>query len=181
MNTRLLLAALLLLGATGGSADAACPGGATTSFRVNGEVVKPTAFELAQLQQLPAAQANVTYFAAGAVVSESFTGALLWDLLTQPPVGGVVVDPSVKNDILRKIIIVTGSDCYQSVFGAGEIDPFFGGNQIMVAYATGGKPLAGQGFAGIVAPGDKAGGRFVSNIVNIDVEDARSYPGGPHR
>jgi hypothetical protein len=57
------------------------------------------------------------------------------------------------------------------VFGAGEIDPSFGGSQIMVAYATGGASLGTDGFARIVAPGDKAGGRFVSNIVEIEVKD----------
>jgi hypothetical protein len=30
----------------------------------------------------------------------------------------------------------------------------------------------GSGFARIVVPGDKAGGRFVSNIANIEVRDA---------
>src|SRR5215831_5025665 len=59
--------------------------------------------------------------------------------------------------------------CYQSVFGAGEIDPFFGGSQIMVAYETGGQSLSHNGFARIVVPGDKAGGRFVSNIAKIEV------------
>lgn len=54
----------------------------------------------------------------------------------------------------------------------GEINAFFGGSQIMVAYATGGKPLGKDGFACIVAWGDKAGGRFVSNIVTIEVGDA---------
>jgi hypothetical protein len=136
----------------------------------------PTTFNLAQLQQFALAQANVTYFAAGSVVTESFTGTLLWDLLNNSPVGGIVTDPTVKNDILHKIVIVTGTDCYQSAFGAGEFDPFFGGSQIMVAYESGGQLLGSAGFARIVVPGDKAGGRFVSNIANIDVEDASSYP-----
>jgi hypothetical protein len=179
MTVRVLFAALLLIGGASGSAGAACQGGVTTSFTVTGEVAKPSVFYLNNLEQLPVAQANVTYFAAGSVVSQSFAGALLWDLLNNPPVGGIVTDPSVKNDILHKIVIVTGSDCYQSVFGAGEFDPFFGGSQIMVAYAVGGQSLGQDGFARIVAPGDKAGGRFVSNIVNIDVEDAGSYPASP--
>jgi hypothetical protein len=181
MIARVLFAAVLLAGAGGSPLSAACPGGPSTSFTVTGEVTKPSVFDLNSLQQLPAAQANVTYFAAGSVVTQSFTGALLWDLLNSPPVGGIVVAPTVKNDILHKIVIVTGSDCYQSVFGAGEFDPFFGGNQIMVAYAAGGQPLGQDGFARIVAPGDKAGGRFVSNVVNIDVEDASSFPITPPR
>jgi len=179
MTVRVLFAALLLIGGPSAPAGASCSGGVTMSFTVTGEVAKPSVFYLNNLEQLPVAQANVTYFAAGSVVSQSFTGALLWDLLNNPPVGGIVTDPSVKNHILHKIVIVTGSDCYQSVFGAGEFDPFFGGSQIMVAYAVGGQSLGQDGFARIVAPGDKAGGRFVSNIVNIDVEDASSYPVSP--
>ena len=116
----------------------------------------------------------MTYYADGSELTESFTGVLLWDLLNDAPVGGILVDPSIKNDILHKVIIVTGTDCYQTVFGAGEIDPFFGGSQVMVAYATGGQSLGGDGFARIVVPGDKAGGRFVSNIARIEVRSTDS-------
>ena len=150
---------------------AACPGGASTSFKVSGDVNHHAVFDLNQLEAFPPAQENVTYFAAGAVESESFTGVLLWDLLNSAQVGGIKTDPNIKNDILHKVIIVTGTDCYQSTFGAGELDPFFGGSQIIVAYASGGKLLGSQGFARIVAPGDKAGGRFVSNIDRIEVRD----------
>jgi len=176
MNTRAFFVTLLLIGLGSSPLYAACPGGVSNSFTVSGEVNNPAVFNLSKLEQFPPAQANVTYFAAGSVVTESFTGVLLWDLLNKPPVGGIVTDPKVKNDILHKIVIATGTDCYQSVFGAGEFDPFFGGSQIMVAYATGGQSLGSAGFARIMVPGDKAGGRFVSNIANIDVEDASSYP-----
>ena len=171
MMTRTLSAALLLIGVGSTPLQAACPGGVSSYFTVSGEVTKRTVFDLNKLEQFASAQENVTYFAAGSVVSESFTGVLLWDLLNNAPVNGIVTDPAIKNDILHKVIIVTGTDCYQSVFGAGEIDPFFGGSQIIVAYATGGKSLGGAGFARIVVPGDKAGGRFVSNIASIEVRD----------
>jgi Oxidoreductase molybdopterin binding domain len=176
MIARVFFVALLLAGVGGSAFAASCPGGPTTSFSVTGQVQNPTVFDMRVLQQLPTTQENVTYFSAGSVVTQSFTGALLWDLLNNSPVGGIVTNSAIKNDILHKIVIVTGSDCYQSVFGAGEIDPFFAGDQIMVAYAVGGQPLGSIGFARIVAAGDKAGGRFVSMIANIDVEDASSYP-----
>jgi hypothetical protein len=169
---RALSAALLLTAIGTSPLQAACPGGVSSSFTVTGDVTNRIVFDLNKLEQFPPAQENVTYFAAGSVVTESFTGVLLWDLLNNPPVSGIVTDPHTKNDILHKIIIVTGTDCYQSVFGAGEIDPFFGGSQIMVAYATGGQSLGSAGFARIAAPGDKAGGRFVSNIAQIEVGDA---------
>ena len=175
MNTRALFAALLLIGVGSSPLYAACPGGVSNSFTVSGEVTNRAVFNLNKLEQFAQAQANVTYFAAGSVVTESFTGVLLWDLLNNSPVGGIVTDPTVKNDILHKVVIVTGTDCYQSVFGAGEFDPFFGGSQIMVAYATGGQSLGSDGFARIVVPGDKAGGRFVSNIVSIEVRDPTAH------
>ena len=176
MMTRTLSAAVLLTMAVGNAPlQAACPGGVSSFFKVSGEVTNRAVLDLRKLEQFPPAQQNVTYFAAGSVVTESFTGVLLWDLLNEPPVGGIVTDPTIKNDILHKVVIVTGTDCYQSVFGAGEINPSFGGNQIMVAYATGGQSLGSAGFARIVAPGDKAGGRFVSNIASIEVRDPTTH------
>jgi hypothetical protein len=175
VNRRAWFATLLLIGVGSSSLHAACPGGVSNSFTVSGEVTNRAVFNLNKLEQFAPAQQNVTYFAAGSVVTESFTGVLLWDLLNNSPVGGIVTDPTVKNDILHKVVIVTGTDCYQSVFGAGEFDPFFGGSQIMVAYATGGQSLGSDGFARIVVPGDKAGGRFVSNIVSIEVRDPTTH------
>lgn len=173
MLTRTSLVAALLVSAGAPTLQAQqCSGGVSSKFVVTGDVNKPQIFNLDQLtQKYSPAQENVTYFAAGSVVTESFTGVLLWDLLNSPPVGGITTNSNIKNDILHKAIVVTGSDCYQSVFGAGEIDPSFGGSQIMVAYATGGVSLGTAGFARIVVPGDKAGGRFVSNIVEIEVKD----------
>jgi hypothetical protein len=172
MMMRAVPAALLLISVGNFPLQAACPGGVSNSFTVSGEVADRAVLNLNNLEQFPPAQANVTYFAAGSVVTESFTGVLLWDLLNNSPVNGIVTNPNIKNDILHKVVIVTGTDCYQSVFGAGEIDPFFGGNQIMVAYETGGHSLGDNGFARMVVPGDKAGGRFVSNIARIEVRDA---------
>jgi len=175
MMTRVLFVTLLLISAVTFPLQAACPGGVSSSFMVSGEVTKRAVFDLNDLEQFPPAQQNVTYFAAGSVVTEAFTGVLLWDLLNNPPVNGIVTNPTIKNDILHKVVIVTGTDCYQSVFGAGEFDPFFGGSQIMVAYATGGQSLGSAGFARIVVPGDKAGGRFVSNIDSIEVRDPTDH------
>jgi hypothetical protein len=62
--------------------------------------------------------------------------------------------------------VMTGTDGYVSVITA------FGGNQIIIAYAVNGQPLGCEGPAQTVAPGDKAGGRFVHNIATITVKDA---------
>jgi Oxidoreductase molybdopterin binding domain len=174
MKLRSFFAALLLLaGMTGVPAFAQT---ATTSsppappfFVLGGQVKTPKWVSVWSLQLLPHVNQNVTYFAAGAIENDTFTGALLWDLLQSA--GGIVTDSTIKNDILRKIIVVTGTDGYVSVFSAGEIDPAFGGNQMLVAYEENGQPLGSEGPASIVSPGDKAGGRFVHNIASIIVLD----------
>jgi len=171
MKIRGFLAALLLFGMTGVQALAQSSSVQPPSppfFRVFGQVKTPMVFNVHALKRLPVSNQNVTYFAAGSVVSQSFTGALLWDLLQSV---GITVDPTIKNDILRKTIVVTGTDGYVAVFTAGEIAPNFGGNQILVAYEVNGELLGADGPAEIVAPGDKAGGRFVHNIATIEVRD----------
>jgi Oxidoreductase molybdopterin binding domain len=167
MRMRSFLAALLLLGVTSVPALSGSSSPEPT-IRVFGQVQTPKIFNVRALKKLPDSNQNVTYFAAGSVVSHSFTGALLWDLLQSV---GIIVDPVIKNDILRKTIIVTGSDGYAEVFAAGEIAPNFGGNQVLIAYEVDGQLLGTEGPAEIVAPGDKAGGRFVHNIATIEVRD----------
>jgi hypothetical protein len=155
MIKRVFGLALSLIGVfgIGGSAlQAACPGGVSASFTVSGAVTNRAVFNLRKLKQFPPAQANVTYFAGGSVATEAFTGVLLWDLLNNSPVSGITTNPSIKNDILHKVVIVTGADCYQSIFGAGEFDPFFGGSQIMVAYATAGSRSARPVLRGSLFP-----------------------------
>jgi hypothetical protein len=173
MKMRSLIAALLLLlGLAGVPVQAQTQTSslppAPPVFLVTGQVKTPKWVDVLALKQLPPVNQNVTYFAAGQVENDTFTGALLWDLLQSV---GIITDPNIKNDILRKIIVVTGTDGYVADFTAGEIDPGFGGNQILVAYAVNGQPLGSQGPAQIVAPGDKEGGRFVHNIATIVVED----------
>jgi hypothetical protein len=173
MKLRSLLAALLLLAGLAGvpalaqtSTSASPP--APPFFAVTGQVKTPKFVDVWALRHLPHVNQNVTYFAAGKVENDTFKGALLWDLLQSV---GIVTDPTIKDDILRKTIVVTGTDGYVAVFTTGEIDPGFGGNQILVAYEVNGEPLGSEGPAQIVAPGDKAGGRFVHNIASIVVKD----------
>jgi hypothetical protein len=169
MNIRNIVISLLLMGMISISSFAQAEtykGGVSNYLVVDGKVTKKAFIDIYSLQALPPSTVNVTFFAAGSVVSQPYTGALLWDLLNEV---GITVDPTIKNDILHKSVVVTGSDGYEAVFGAGELDPAFGGSQIIVAYATAGRSLVTDGFAKIIVPGDKAGGRFVSNIVQIKV------------
>src|SRR3984957_13521769 len=68
-------------------------------------------------------------------------------------------------------------------FPAASSNPMFGGSSSapdLVAYAdTGGQlgPGGTDGFARMVVPGDKAGGRYVSNLVTLHAGTAPSLPG----
>ncbi len=92
-------------------------------------------------------------------------GVLLWDLLNK---AGIKTDPN--RDGQFQYVKVTGMDCYQVVLALGEINPGFGGEQVLVADGESGKPLGSDtGFARLIVPGDKFGGRDAFWIKSIKV------------
>jgi len=100
--------------------------------------------------------------------SGTFTGVLLWDLIQEAQ---VITDPAQKNDLFRKAVLITGSDCYEIVYAMGELAPQLGGtHQVIVAFKRDDLLLGDrEGMARIINPGDKAGARRVMNIVRIRV------------
>jgi DMSO/TMAO reductase YedYZ molybdopterin-dependent catalytic subunit len=144
----------------------------STSFTVSGLVQHPTTYDRASLSALPSATEQVSYTSAGQPVTASFTGVPLWTLLLA---AGLVTDPAIKNDELRDYVLATGSDGYEATFSLGELDPRFGGGSgltDLVAFDENGSPLGSDGFARLVVPGDAAGGRYVSNLVSLQVLSA---------
>jgi hypothetical protein len=134
---------------------------------ISGQVADPGIYNLPATT--PVAVESVTYTAAGVPVSDTYTGTTLWNLLAD---AGGVTTTTAKNDILSKYVIATGSDGYQAVFSLGEIDPMFGNQPVLAAYAdTAGQlgPNAADGLARMVVPGDIAGGRYVSDLVSLKV------------
>jgi hypothetical protein len=134
---------------------------------ISGQVADPGIYNLPATT--PMTIESVTYTAAGIPVSDNYTGTTLWNLLAD---AGGVTTTTAKNDILSKYVIATGSDGYQAVFSLGEIDPMFGHEPVLVAYAdTAGQlgPKGSDGLARMVVPGDIAGGRYVSDLVSLQV------------
>ena len=149
-------------------------GGPTTQVAVQGAVAAPLALTLPSLEALPSYTETVTYLAAGTPVTDTYTGALLWDVLNS---AGIVTDPGIKNSVLRDLVTATGSDGYQVSFALGELSPSFGDAPILVAYSdTGGQLFGSAGFARVVVPGDSAGGRYVSNLASLTVFDGTAVP-----
>lgn len=168
---RVLCAAALVclwLGAGGPArAEAAQPVALSTSFAIGGAVRAPTRYTAETLKAQPATTAIVYFNTGKGPVSATFKGVLLWTLLQE---AGIDAEPGVKNAILHRTVTVTGSDGYHVVLSGGELAPNVGGEPALVAYEQDGAPLAAEGgFARLVVPGDKTGGRAVSSIVSIEV------------
>ncbi len=134
---------------------------------LNSEV--PISFNLVSLQTFvafnPSAQqtVSVTNSSGG---TDVYTGISLSSFLN----AYIKTDPTVpKNDILRDYVVATGTDGYRAVFSLGEINSSFGNQNDIIAYQLNGQPLTTNGFARIVAPGDVAAGRWVSNLASLEV------------
>ncbi|CAD6873446.1 molybdopterin-binding oxidoreductase [Methylomonas fluvii] len=149
-------------------------GGVSAQFSVNGQVANALTYDLTSLAAaLPAHTVTVN---TPPLTGASFTGVSLWDLLN---LSGIVTNPAIKNDILGKYVVATGSDGYQAIFALGELSPNFGNISVLVAYADGaGNSLGNKGFAELVVPGDEVkGGRYIANLTSLTVISAVPLPG----
>ena len=82
----------------------------------------------------------------------------------------------MKNDFLRQYVVVMGSDGTRAVMAVGEIDPQFGNQPDVIAVAFNGGSLGQDGITRLVVPGDIFGGRYVSNLVSLEVLDSDTSP-----
>jgi DMSO/TMAO reductase YedYZ molybdopterin-dependent catalytic subunit len=167
---------LAVLGAlaAAGSASAAP---LSTSLTVTGDVLDPATYDAAALAALPQVSESVSYTAAGTPVSAVFAGPTLQSLVAAAMID---TDLSARNAVVPYYLTATGSDGYRVVYALAEIDPRFAGGGAsppLVATSVNGGSLGSAGFARTTAPRDAAGGRYDSNLVNLDIE--RASPIGP--
>ncbi|MGE3861868.1 MAG: molybdopterin-binding oxidoreductase [Burkholderiaceae bacterium] len=146
-----------------GSTLAGIGGGSSPGFTVSGAVLRQLSFDLGSLQALPAVTQDVN----GSV----YTGVSLWNLLNTE--AGIRTDSAAAhNPLLSMYVVATGSDGYKAIVSLGEIHPNFGNRPAMIAYSVNGELLDRNGMARLVVPGDVRAGRFVSNLVGIEVFQA---------
>jgi DMSO/TMAO reductase YedYZ molybdopterin-dependent catalytic subunit len=142
-----------------------CQGGYSSRFSLTGEVNHPATYDRVSLARLPHSIVNVTFLTKTGSQSASFRGVLLWNLL---------ITAGIKSDRARRgrfrYVEVTATDCYQVVLALAELDPNFAGEQVLVADSQNGSPLGSDaGFARLIVPGDKFGGRDTFWIQKIEV------------
>lgn len=79
-----------------------------------------------------------------------------------------------KHSGYRKVVVVTASDGYQSVFTCAEIDENLGPTQALLVYKQAGRPLGTDlGPFRMVVPTDKGASRAIYNVTRVDVVDLR--------
>lgn len=138
---------------------------------VEGQVLNPLVLTSDTLQSSFSAESVTVRVRNGeALDSTTFTGALLWDVIgaAQPN-----VNVDIRNDQLSMFIVVTGIDGYQVVIAWAEIDPAFGNQPILLAYAEDGAPLDDDASGvRLIVPWDHDGGRYVRGVAGISLRDA---------
>ena len=154
-------------------------GGTASQFVLLGMVSNSGAIftSLADLTNgnLPVLTENVTYLSGGSPVNATFSGVSLWSFLNN---AGLRTDPYQSKNDVDEYMLATGSDGYKAVFSLGELDPGFGGQptnsltQDLIAY-TG---TNSDGAFRIVVPGDIKGGRYIANVVSLEVIAATAPP-----
>ncbi|MEH2010061.1 hypothetical protein [Nostoc sp.] len=172
-----------------------CPGGFSQSFRLGGELKNPTTYNLQNLRNLRdtlkkqnppvVTEVTVSFQTGSGPRTETYYGVPLWELINNPKAGGGLkpgnsgLNP--KNSFLRQYVLVEATDCYGAVVAIGEIQPSYEGKKVLIAFEkkdSNGKvvSLIDEGFARLVVPGDKAGGRYVTNVRNILILSAPASP-----
>jgi DMSO/TMAO reductase YedYZ molybdopterin-dependent catalytic subunit len=142
--------------------------GPSDSISFAGAVEHPRTLTLADLKREPATTVAVSLKTGKGVLTGSYTGVLLWTLLQEAV---IKLNPESRNDVIRHTIVVTSSDGYSAVLSAAEIDPEFGGERAIIAYAKDGLPLADKrGFARLILPTDKLAARAISGVASIIVQ-----------
>ncbi|MBC3841314.1 molybdopterin-dependent oxidoreductase [Streptacidiphilus sp. 4-A2] len=137
---------------------------APVQVRLHGSPDTPVGLSVAQLRGLPAHQVEARFNCLSSGVQQhGFEGPRLWDVLraAAPEVG-----LQGRKARLRFLLAVTGADGHCAVVSWAEIDPDFGGQQILLATSMDGVPLDTAGPQ-LVVPGDYCGARYISGITDV--------------
>jgi DMSO/TMAO reductase YedYZ molybdopterin-dependent catalytic subunit len=145
-----------------GPAHGACVSSST--IKIDGAVVHPVTITLNDLLPYPSTYQNIYFNTGAGPTSARYTGLLLWDVLQNI---GIQPKPG-KNSIIQRYLVVNATDGYSLTVSVGELAPQFGGHQVLLAYKEDDAFIT-EGFARLVFPGDKAGGRAISCLTSITV------------
>jgi len=117
----------------------------------------------AMLEQLPAVEEQLFFQTDRGVELATYKGPLLWSVLEHAGVLG-----GDQHARMRQVIVVTGRDGYTAALALAEIDPRYESKKVLLAYRRNDHAMDGNAVR-LVVPGDRYGGRNVSDVVRIDL------------
>ena len=110
-----------------GAADATCVA-ADAGIAIDGQVQKPERLTLSNLQALPPTNVTVSFITGHGQEAGTYTGVLLWTLLTN----AAIIDADPKQHLRHTILVTSGADQYAVALSIGEIDPKFEGKSVII-------------------------------------------------
>jgi hypothetical protein len=117
--------------ASAAQAQEACAGGFSRQFHLKDAVEDPARFRLADLQGRASSRVTISFVAGTTFNTKSYIGVPLLDLLNEAV---IIVDPARKNDVLRKYVVIRGSDYYESIIAVADLLPSFGHQDVLIAF-----------------------------------------------
>ena len=132
------------------------------TIALTGDVKTSGLITAEQLAGLPQQTVSVQFATGKGPEQRTETGVLLADLL--PPDALATTD--AKNDLLSFAVVGIGADGYRALVSYGEISPDFGNRGLLISTAEDGKALERPR---LIVPGDVKGGRYVSDLVELEV------------
>jgi DMSO/TMAO reductase YedYZ molybdopterin-dependent catalytic subunit len=136
---------------------------------VTGDVRAPRTLTTDDIRALPTQSRSVTFETQAGRQSHTYDGATLSDVVS-PALPNV--DDAAKHPFLPVAILAVGADGYSASVAWAELSPELTANPVLVAYTEDGQPLDRPR---LVVPGDVEGARYVSDLVELRVENlARS-------
>ena len=158
-----IVAIVMLACMAGGRAAELSP--PVPAISIRGIVAHPQDVTLADLQKMPPVTVSVAFTTDKGTLKGKFTGALLSTVIA----GAQPEDEPGKNAYLRHVYVIRARDGYAVALSQGEIDPRYGNETAILAYAQDGKPLGADDAVRLIVASDKHGGRAVRGVTAIDV------------
>jgi hypothetical protein len=136
----------------------------STSVAVSGGA-NPGTYNATQLQSFASSHGVTTTTVSG----DTYTGVSLSTLLG--------LNSLSSSTVLNDIVITAGTDGYEVVLAAAELDTALGGNpNDILTYADTGSDFPTDGVARTIFPTDNKHGRFESNLDSIELVSATPLP-----
>jgi hypothetical protein len=146
---------------------------ASSRVEVSGQVQQTVSFTADRLARMPAIEVTPAPSKGHGELmrpERRFTGVPVWSLLQH---ADLVLDASINEHVLRKIVVARDGDEYGVVIAAGEIEPRFQNAPFIIALRDGtGSLLDGDGGLRLIPSFDLAGARHVKGIASLEVRDA---------